>query len=131
MDNSFIQEQHSRMNNALSEFKQGYTNAMWSIIQGLYLINDKKLDLTKNIPHTKIIARDIDIANECEYYIAFTQKNAAMIDHQIRSRAQMYVAVSNTKSELYKSYCKYVSENYSQPGIDFTTTNKFLGEKLS
>jgi hypothetical protein len=128
MDNSYIQEQHNRINNALSEFKAGSTNSMWAIIQGLYLINNKTINTTKGIPHTNLYLTDIDNANECEYYISFTTKNAAYISNKIMSRAQMYSLVSNTKTELYKAYSKYISENYHNEGINFVTTGKFLGE---
>ena len=128
MDNSYIQEQHNRINNALSEFKAGSTNSMWAIIQGLYLINGKTINTSKGIPNTTLYLTDIDNANECEYYIAFTAKNAAYISNKIMSRSQMYSLVSNTKTELYKAYSKYVAENYHDSGINFVTTGKFLGD---
>jgi hypothetical protein len=129
MDNSYIQEQHYRINNALAEFKPGSTNSMWAIIQGLYLINNKTINTTKGIPNTKLFISDLDSANECEYYISFTTKNAAYINQKIMSRSQMYALVSNTKTELYKAYSKYVTENYQGTGINFVTSGTFLGGK--
>lgn len=129
MDDSYIQEQHFRINNALGKFEPGSTNAMWSILQGLYLIDNNQLDTTKIIPHTKIMSREIDIACECEYYIAFTQKNSAYIDGRIVARSQMFAKVSYVKAELYKAYSKYVSENYGSRGINFIASGNYLGGK--
>ena len=128
MDDSYIQEQHFRINNALSKFEAGSTNSMWAIIQGLHLIDDKKINYDKGIPHTSLTLLDIDIANECEYYIAFTQKTASYIGNKIITRAQMFSRVGFVKSELYKAYSKYVSDNYGNRGINFTTTGNYLGE---
>lgn len=129
MDNTYIQEQHYRINNALSEFKAGSTNSMWAIIQGLYLINQQKINTTNGIPNTNLTLTALDSANECEYYISFTTKNAAYINQKIMSRSQMYSLVSNTKSELYKAYAKYISEHYQDTGIKFITNGTFLGER--
>jgi len=129
LDDSYIQEQHFRINNALSKFEAGSTNSMWAILQGLYLIDDKILHYDKGIPNTRISVKDIDVANECEYYIAFTQKNATLIDGRVVSRSQMFSKVGFVKSELYKAYSKYVSETYGGRGINFITTGSFLGGK--
>lgn len=130
MDNSYIQEQHARMNNSLAKFEPGSTNAMWAILQGLYMIDDKKINLTNGkIPFTEISLGDIERANECEYYIAFTQKNAATLDKKIYLRSQMYSIVSFVKSELYKAYSKYVADNYASSGINFITPGNFIGGK--
>jgi len=129
MDNSYIQEQHFRINNALQKFEPGSTNAMWAILQGLYLIDDNKLNAEKGIPNTEIYLRDIIAANECEYYVAFTQKNAAQINGKILARSQMYAQIGFVKSELYKAYSKYMSENYANTGINFITNGNFLGGK--
>jgi hypothetical protein len=129
MDNTYIQEQHFRINNALSEFKAGSTNSMWAIIQGLHLIQNKTINTTKGIPNTKLFLSDLDAANECEYYITFTTKNAAYINQKIMARSQMYALVSNTKTELYKAYSKYVSENFKDTGINFITNGTYLGER--
>lgn len=129
LDNSYIQEQHFRINNALAKFEPGSTAAMWAILQGLYTIDSKKIDLSKNIPNTQISTKNIDYANECEYYIAFTQKTAALIGNNILTKAQMYSLISMVKSELYKAYSKYVSENYTNSGINFITPGTFIGGK--
>jgi hypothetical protein len=129
MDDSYIQEQHFRINNALSKFEPGSTNAMWAIIQGLYLINGHKLDTEKTIPHTQITTKDIDVACECEYYIAFTMKNSAFINTKIVARSQMFSTISFVKSELYKTYSKYVSEHYGNRGITYTSSGNYLGGK--
>lgn len=64
MDDSYIQEQHFRFNNALQKFEPGSTNAMWAILQGLYLIDNNKLNYSQGIPNTSIKLQDIDDANE-------------------------------------------------------------------
>lgn len=130
MDNSYIQEQHFRVNNALGKFEPGSTSAMWAILQGLYLIDDKKLVLINGkIPFTDITLGDVERAYECEYYIAFTQKNAATLDKKIYLRSQMYSMVSYVKSELYKAYSKYVADNYASSGINFVASTNYLGGK--
>ena len=128
MDNTYIQEQHFRINNALSEFKPGSTNSMWAIIQGLHLINQTNINTTNGIPGTNLYLSDIDNANEAEYYVAFTTKNAAYIGNKIMSRSQMYALISNTKTELYKAYSKYMTEHFQQTGINFVTNGLYLGE---
>lgn len=118
------------MNNSLAKFEPGSTNAMWAILQGLYMIDDKKINLTNGkIPFTEISLGDIERANECEYYIAFTQKNAATLDKKIYLRSQMYSIVSFVKSELYKAYSKYVADNYASSGINFVASQNYLGGK--
>jgi hypothetical protein len=129
MDDSYIQEQHFRINNALGKFEAGSTSAMWAILQGLYLINGKTINTTHGIPDTQLRIQDIDNANECEFYIAFTQKSAAHINNKIMVKSQMFAQISYVKSELYKAYSKYISENYGSKGINFITTNTFLGGK--
>jgi len=127
MDDSYIQEQHFRINEALRKFEAGSTTAMWAILQGLYLIDDKEMDLDKEIPNTTIKVQDVDIANECEFYIAFTQKTAAYVNGRVVPRSQMFLQVGKVKSELYKAYSKYISENYGNKGINFITSSNFLG----
>ena len=118
------------MNNALAKFEPGSVNAMWAILQGLYMIDDKKMNLTNGlIPNTKITLNDIENANECEFYIAFTQKNAARINKQILLRSQMFALLGFVKSELYKAYSKYVADNYSSSGINFVANTNYLGGK--
>lgn len=130
MDNSYIQEQHSRINNALAKFEPGSTNAMWSIVKGLYAIDDKKMVLENGkIPFTEITLADIARADECEYYIAFTQKNAATLDKKIFLRSQMFSIIGYVKSELYTAYSKYISENYASTGINFVSSTNYLGGK--
>jgi len=129
LDNTYIQEQHFRVNDALKKFEPGSTSAMWAIIQGLYLIDNRKINAEKGIPFTEIRLQDIDIASECEYYIAFTQKNAAYIDGKIVPRSQMFAKISFVKTELYKAYSKYVAENYNNVGINFVSTGAYLGGK--
>lgn len=127
MDDTYIQEQHFRINNALGKFEAGSTTAMWAILQGLYLIDNKQIDADKVIPNTRIRIQDIDNANECEFYIAFTQKTAAYVDRKIVPRSQMFIYISFVKAELYKAYSKYISQNYSTRGINFVTTGNYLG----
>jgi len=129
MDDSYIQEQHFRINNALQKFEPGSTNAMWAILQGLYLIDGNSLNTDKGIPNTNLHVQDIDNANECEFYIAFTQKTASYINNKIMHRSQMYAHVSFVKAELYKAYSKYITDNYGTKGINFITTGNFLGGK--
>jgi len=129
IDNSYIQEQHFRINDALRKFEPGSTCAMWAILQGLYLIDDNMLDINKPIPNTKIKVTDIDTANECEFYIAFTQKTAAYINSKVVPRSQMFAHISFVKSELYKAYSKYISVNYGNDGINFITNTNYLGGK--
>ncbi|MEI7961180.1 MAG: hypothetical protein WCI04_02490 [archaeon] len=102
---------------------------MWAIIQGLHLINNQTINTQKGIPNTRLHLTDLDQANEAEYYIAFTQKNASVIGNKIITRAQMYALISNTKTELYKAYSKFISENYKDTGINFTDPNPYLGGK--
>jgi len=129
IDNSYIQEQHSRINDALRKFEPGSTCAMWAILQGLYLIDDNALDMNKIIPNTVIKVQDIDNANECEFYIAFTQKTAAYINNKVIPRSQMFAHISFVKSELYKAYSKYIAINYSNMGINFVANANYLGGK--
>lgn len=129
MDDSYIQEQHFRINNALQKFEPGSTNAMWAILQGLYLIDNNKLNSDKGIPNTKITIQDIDNANECEFYIAFTQKTAAYVNNKIVHRSQMFSHIGFVKCELYKAYSKYITDNYSSRGINFAISGNFLGGK--
>lgn len=129
IDDSYIQEQHFRINDALRKFEPGSTCAMWAILQGLYLIDDNALNSEREIPNTRIKVQDIDNANECEFYIAFTQKNAAYINSKIIPRSQMFAHISFVKSELYKAYSKYISENYASKGINFITNTNYLGGK--
>lgn len=44
-------------------------------------------------------------------------------------RSQMFSHVGLVKSELYKAYSKYISDNYGSRGINFITTGNFLGGK--
>ena len=131
MDNSYIQEQHARINNSLAKFEPGSTNAMWAILKGLYTIDNKKISISKEgiIPFTEISLGDIERANECEYYIAFTQKNAATLDKKIYLRSQMFSIISFVKSELYTAYSKYIAENYASSGINFVASTNYLGGK--
>ena len=129
IDDSYIQEQHFRINDALRKFEPGSTTAMWAILQGLYLINNHKLNIDREIPNTKLKLTDIDNANECEFYIAFTQKTAAYINGKVVPRSQMFANISMVKAELYKAYSKYISENYGNKGIQFATANNYLGGK--
>ena len=130
MDNSYIQEQHSSINNALAKFEPGSTSAMWAILKGLYAIDDKKINIVNGVvPYTGITLSDIERANECEYYIAFTQKNAATLDKKIFLRSQMFSMISFVKSELYTAYSKYISDNYSSSGINFVASQNYLGGK--
>ena len=129
VDDSYIQEQHFRINEALRKFEPGSTTAMWAILQGLYLIDDKKMNTDREIPSTNLKLQDIDNANECEFYIAFTQKTAAYINGKVVPRSQMFAHISKVKAELYKAYSKYISENYGSKGIQFISTTNYLGGK--
>lgn len=129
IDNTYIQEQHARMNNALLKFEPGTLNAMWSILQGLYAMDKVKIEVDKIIPNTNITLKDINSANECEYYLAFTQKNASIIAKKITPRPQMYIQVSFVKSELYKAYSLHIQQHYGDSGINFISSGLFLGGK--
>jgi len=114
----------------LAKFEPGSTSAMWAIFKGLYAIDSKKIVLIQGkIPFTEITLGDIERANECEYYIAFTQKNAATLDKKIYLRSQMFSIISFVKSEIYTAYSKYVADNYSSSGINFVASTNYLGGK--
>ncbi|OQA30267.1 MAG: hypothetical protein BWY55_00928 [archaeon ADurb.Bin336] len=117
------------MNNALLKFEPGSLNAMWSILQGLYTMDGVKIEVDKLIPNTNIFLKDVNSANECEYYLAFTQKNASIVAKKIIPRSQMYVQVSFIKSELYKAYSLHIQQHYGDSGINFISSGLFLGGK--
>lgn len=103
---------------------------MWAIFKGLYAIDNKKINLVQGkIPFTNITLNDIEKANECEYYIAFTQKNAATLDKKIFLRSEMFSIISFVKSEIYTAYSRYVAENYASTGINFVSSTNYLGGK--
>jgi len=117
------------MNYALLKFEAGSLNAMWSILQGLYFIDEIKIDLKEPIPYTSITIQDINTAIECEFYLSLTMKSASVISRKIIQRPQMYVQVALIKAELYKAYSAHIQTYYNSSGINFVSGGTFLGVK--